>query len=121
MSLMTEAIGQIGRWLDRLARRRDRADDAVKAVLLAMNQTKAYIADWENDKRSRVRERSLVRLWTEAAVAIRRSDPEFAETLQMKAEYWASPENWTSTDVQRAGIGIKRVAAKARALLKSEP
>lgn len=117
MGALTDAISQIGGWLDRTEKRQERADAAVKAVLLALNETQAYIADWNSGRRSREREVALVRLWTDAAVAIRRKYPDFAQRLQMKAEYWTDPERWTAADVERAGIRIKTVAAQARALL----
>lgn len=117
MSMLTDSIRQIGDWLDRLAGRQERADAAVKAVLLALNETQAYVADWRTGQRSRERELILVRLWTDAAVVIRRKDRDFAQQLQMKAEYWTDPEKWTRADVKRAGIHIKSVAGRARALL----
>jgi hypothetical protein len=117
MGLLTFSIEQIGKWLDRQGRRQQRSDAAVKAILLALNETQAYIADWRAEQRSRERELFLVRLWTDAAVAIRSKDRAFAEQLQMKAEYWTDPMQWTDADVRRAGIRIKSVAGRARALL----
>ena len=114
---LVPAIEMLGSWFDRLAGRQDRADVAVKAVLLALNETKAYIVDWKSGNRSRERERLLTRLWTEAAVAIRKKDRDFAHQLQAKAEYWTDPDRWTANDVERAGIKIDVVAAKARSLL----
>src|SRR5438034_8847912 len=118
MGLLTDSVGQIGGWLDRLSKRQERADAAVKAVLLALNETQAYMADWNAGNRARERELLLVRLWTDAAVAVRRKYPEFAQRLQMKAQYWTDPDRWTAADVARAGIRIKSVAAQARALLR---
>ena len=117
MGAFLDGIGQVGGWLDRLAAKKDRADAAVKAVLLAANETRAYIVDWTAGSRARDRELVLVRLWTDAAVAIRRKDPEFAHQLQAKAEYWTDPERWTQADVDRVGIRIDAVAARARSLL----
>jgi len=118
MSVLFDAISQIGDWLDRSARRAEREDAAVKAVLLAVNETKLYIASLDRgEPKRRDQERLLVQLWTDAAVAIRRSDPQLAERLQMKAEYWADPENWTAHDIKSAAIGIEAVAARARELL----
>jgi len=111
------SIDQVGEWLDRPVRRNERADAAVKAVLLALNETKAYIADWNAGSHSRERELVLVRLWTDAAVAIRRKDRTFAIQLQSKAEYWADPDRWTEADARRAGIRIDEVAGRARSLL----
>jgi hypothetical protein len=122
MSMLLDAIGQVGNWLDRRDRRGERDDAAVKAVLLAVNETKLYIASLDRgEPQRRNQERLLVQLWTDAAVAIRRSDPHLAERLQMKAEYWADPENWSDNDVQSAEIGIESVAARARALLSEGP
>jgi len=118
MSMLIDAIGQVGDWLDRRARRAEREDAAVKAVLLAVNETKLYIASLDRgEPKRRDQERLLVQLWTDSAVAIRRSDPDLAERLQMKAEYWADPENWSDDDVRAAMIGIETVATRARALL----
>jgi hypothetical protein len=117
LTALTDTVGQLGGWLDRIAKRQDRADAAVKAVLLALNETQGYIADCNAGNRSRMHEALLVRLWTDAAVAIRRKYPDVAQRLQMKAEYWTDPERWTAVDVERAGIRIKEVAAQARAFL----
>lgn len=111
------ALERVGAWLDRRGTAHQRADASVKAILLAVNETKAYISDRHRGSHARDRERLLVQLWTDAAVSIRRQDPEFAQLLQMKAEYWANPENWTDADVRRAVIGIEVVAGRARALL----
>ena len=117
MKPLTDAISQIDRWLQLISKRRQRADAAVRAVLLALNETKAYITDWNAGTRSRERELALIRLWTDAAVVVRRKDREFAQRLQLKAEYWTDPERWTQVDVERAGIQIERVAGMARSLL----
>ncbi len=43
MSALLDAMSQIGDWLDRRARHAEREDAAIKAVLLAVNETKLYI------------------------------------------------------------------------------
>jgi len=117
VSSLTGATRTLSSWLELFQKRHDREDETIKTVLVALNQTMAYITDWERGQRNRDREHSLVRLWTEAAVAIRRRDPDFAKALQMKAEYWANPENWTADEVRNAGIGIRTVADRARLML----
>lgn len=97
--------------------RNAQADAAVRAVLVAANATTAYIVDWENGNRDREKEHELVRLWSEAAAAIRHHDRDFAFKLDMKARYWADPDTWNEDDVKRAGIALKDVAARARSLL----
>jgi len=114
------ALNQLGPWLEARRHHADKADAAVRAVLLAVVETKTYIADTRGGLPSiRDRERGLVQLWTEAAVAVRRTDPDLADRLQMKAESWADPSQWTDAEIQRARIGIDSVAAAARTLLKS--
>jgi hypothetical protein len=115
---LSAAALAIGTWLMNLREKKlKRDDDAVKTVLLALNETEAYIAESKETKRDRARERRLVTFWTDAAVAIRRNDPDLAGRLEAKAQYWTDPENWTPADVKRAGIQIKVVAADAKALL----
>jgi hypothetical protein len=115
---LTTAAVAIGTWLlNQREKQLKRDDDAVKTVLLALNETESYIAEWNAGKRDRSRERRLVTFWTDAAVAIRRKDADLAQRLEMKASYWTNPDNWTAADVERAGIQIKVVADDARALL----
>jgi hypothetical protein len=117
MTILVEGIGLILEWLGHQTAQRDRADDAVKAVLLAVNETQAYLIDRKNGSQSREREVALARLWTEAAVAIRRSDADFAQLLQMKAEFWTNPRAWPEQTLKELAIHIDAVAGRARSLL----
>jgi hypothetical protein len=118
--VLTDLLDQVGGWLDRSHRKRERADRPVTAVLSAVTATQGYIVDWEQAGRDRNRELQLVQAWTEAAVAIRHHDITFARQLEMKAQYWADPRPWTDDDVRRVGIRIGDVAGRARALLGGE-
>jgi hypothetical protein len=120
MSMLADAIEAAGKWLDRNDGEAERHDRAVEAVLRALNQTKAYIADCATG-RQRVREHQLVEFWTKAAVAVRRSDPSLARRLQLKAEYWADPENWSERDLELARIKIRDISRLAHGDLLLEP
>ncbi len=56
----------------------------------------------------------------ENAVALRHHDPDFAETLDMKAHYWCDRTQWSDADIRRAGIPLKDIRARARSLLRGE-
>lgn len=115
-----DALTAIAGWLERRQRRAERDDAAIRSLLLAVNETKRYIARYRRGPAPpRDQEGELVRLWTEAAVAVRHVDPVLAGRLQMKAEYWADPTSWTDRDIRTAGIRIEEIAAAARAQLRA--
>jgi hypothetical protein len=138
--MLAEVIEAAGKWLerqDRAAERHDRREDrqedrhealeerrnrAIKAVLTALNTTKAYLADSDDGRRRRrSSEHTLVNLWTEAAVAVQREDPALARRFQLKAEYWADPMRWSERDIDLARIRIHDIARLAHGDLLIEP
>jgi hypothetical protein len=117
MEILDLLVAVLPPWIEKQMNRRKDADAAVSAVLEASTATTAYAADTQNAPRQRDRELELTKLWTAASVAIRRIDPEFAQLLHMKAEYWCDPTRWSDEDVRRAGISLKDVKARARSFL----
>jgi len=118
MSLAGDALNAIAHWITRKERQRERDDAAVKAVLTAVNKTKEYIAGLDRGEHiDRMAEAKLVKLWTTASVHIRRTDPDLAVRLQMKAEYWTNPENWTDKEIADNRIQIDEIAKEGRRLL----
>ena len=117
LSSIVDVFTAVAAWLPTS---RDRADVEVNAVLVATMETRAYLADASSKhaRRDRDRERELVRLWTRAAVAIRKTDPDLAQRLVSKAHYWISPESWTPEDVGVAQIRIRDIEEEGRMLLK---
>jgi hypothetical protein len=112
-------LDQIGRWFDRAETRAAREDDALRALLTAVNATKRYLGTRAAGRAASARsEARLVALWTEAAVRVRRLDRELAHRLQLTAEYWAHPSRWTARDLRTARIRIEEIAAAARSLLR---
>ena len=112
-------LDQIGKWFDRAETRAAREDDALRALLTAVNATKRYLGSRAQGRPvSSRREARLVELWTEAAVRVRRLDRDLAHRLQLTAEYWAQPARWTARDLRTARIRIEEIAAAARSLLR---
>lgn len=68
-------------------------------------------------RRDDEREASLSRLWMEAALKLREVNPRLAARCDLKASYWANPEEWVGRDVCRAHIEINQMSKAARSLL----
>lgn len=105
-------------WLTRRERKQERDDAAIQSVLVAVNKTKTYIARLDRGEADdHSAEAELVALWITAPVHIRRTDPDLANRLQMKAEYWTNPSKWEDRDVGDNRIRIDQIADEARRLL----
>lgn len=114
--MLSANLEQVKTWL--LSRRGSPPDSAVEAVLRAVNETSRYIADSTAiRRRSRADEVALVRLWQQAALELRRTDPALSRRLQMKAEYWADPSSWTEREIARADIYLDDIKRIARQML----
>jgi hypothetical protein len=48
---------------------------------------------------------------------LRRTDPDLAQRLKQKAEYWTNPENWSEDEIDHNGIQIEEIAEEGRRLL----
>ena len=119
---MLEAIPGLGKLLDYFSRERHRRDDqmdsALAAIYAAANETKIYLARLEKTgRRKRKREEELARLWSKAAVPVRRFDADLADRCLLKSQYWVSPDRWNADDVTEKKIGIDAIYEKARELL----
>lgn len=118
MGIASDALNGVGLWITQNERKQERDDAAVKSVLTAVNTTKRYLARRKRGEPiDRDAEAELVRLWTTAAVHIRRTDSDLAMRLQNKAEYWTNPENWTQDEVVSNGIHIDKIAEEGKRLL----
>jgi hypothetical protein len=67
--------------------------------------------------RDRGVEAQLSTLWQQASIAFYGIDGQLAERLQLKAEYWTQPEQWSDQQVADANISLQRVAEYTRQLL----
>lgn len=66
------------------------------------------------------REAGLSRLWIDAALKLRDVNPALAARCDLKASYWANPEEWAGRDVCRAHIEINQMSRAARRLLMAD-
>lgn len=119
---MLDAIPGLNALLDYFSRERHRRDDqmdlALTAIYAAANETKLYLARLEETKRRvRKQEEDLARLWSKAAVPVRRFDVDLAERCLLKSQYWVSPHRWRADEVTENRIAIDAVYERARELL----
>lgn len=91
---------------------------AIKDVWAAVDETRIYIASIKAGEAEDNRPNPhLVKLWSDAALAIADIDSDLADRLRMKAEYWSDPTNWNSEQVINARIAMDEVATETRRLL----
>ena len=106
---------------DALKRRRlqdARGQDAVAAILRAVNETKLYVSALARGvQRDTNREAELSRHWTDAAAKLHGIDDDLAQRFRLKGEYWVAPDQWDGEKVEQARILLTEVAADADALL----
>lgn len=103
---------------------RQSRDDRVTAGLAplsrALAETQLYLRDRERGVgRIQEREDGLVRMWTEAANALRSLDSALADTCYYKSQYWLEPDDWSEGKVQAKGIAIERLIETYAILLKA--
>lgn len=117
---LDEALTQVGQLLHQMNSQRATLDNpaksAIRTVWRAVDQTRLHLAAIREGRATRDSPRQeLADLWSEASLAILEVDPEFAERLRMKAEYWTDPHEWQ--DIRGLDISIGSVARAARDLL----
>jgi hypothetical protein len=98
--------------------RRELRDAALRAVLVALDETYLYYRDLGRGRpRDLDREVQLVRYWSAAAIPMRHVDPDLAQRCDQKAEYWLNPDNYTPDHVKELDIGLESVRNAYRTLL----
>ena len=121
---MIDAIPGLSSLLDYCSterrRREDQVDQALNAIYAAAAETKLYLEELERTRRrKRNREHAIARLWSQAAIPVRRFDRDLADRCLRKFEYWVSPEKWRADDVTEKRIAIDAVYERARMLLST--
>ncbi len=129
IAILKNLSDSIGSWVDRFSRRDERIEErekvGLRALCLALNETRLYVAKLERAKsetgnfegRDFGQEEKLSNLWTEAAPLLKRIDPDLAQRCLEKADYWTDPEDWSVQDIKNAGIGLERVHLETKKLL----
>ena len=112
--LSAQAVKALGWLLNSDADKKAPLKAATEKLQVAVLRTLLYINAKQQSKET---EAELVDRWREASTAFYGLDNELAERLQLKAEYWTSPDSWTDDEVREAGISLNRVAVFTRQLL----
>ncbi|HEY0427360.1 MAG TPA: toll/interleukin-1 receptor domain-containing protein [Pyrinomonadaceae bacterium] len=116
-----QALALIAKLLRSQSLKSQRIDDpraeAIGKVWKAVDETRIYLRQWETPEVYNKPNRKLVKLWSEAALAIAVFDNKLANRLRRKAEHWSAPEHWSDKAVEKAGIRIDKIAEDARSLL----
>jgi hypothetical protein len=96
---------------------RQLADDALRAVVLALNETEIYYARRERGMpRSEDSEMQLSRYWSAASIPLRHIDPIFSQTCDHKSRYWLNPDDWDDKKIVKYKIRLSTVSKKIREL-----
>lgn len=97
--------------------RRQIADDALRAVGIALNETEIYYARLQRGAaRSEETELQLSRYWAAASVPLRHVDLNLADTCEHKSRYWLDPTTWDEAKIKKFKIRLTSVARKVRQL-----
>jgi len=98
---------------------REMRDNALRAVSHALNETCIYYGGLERgNERNQEIEDQLSRYWAAAAIPIRHLDRDLAMICERKSEYWLNPDQWTTQDVEHAGIRLQEVRDDYRKMLR---
>jgi hypothetical protein len=98
--------------------KRELRDNALRALVHALNETHIYYRRRERGKpRSHEMEEQLVRCWSAAAIPLRHIDSELASRCNLKAQFWIHPEDYSSQDVENLGITLEAVRNAYQTLL----
>jgi hypothetical protein len=109
--------------------RSERERRAIKALLIAVNETVLYFRRLDNPHLARTEEErlgferniqaeeALSRLWMDASAELREINPDLAKRCFLKGQYWADRDSWSSDDVLNANIKLEEVLKDAKALI----
>ena len=119
--MMDDIIKRLGSLLGGITafrrERREMADNALRAVSHAINETYLYYSRYERSGPDKEVEEQLSRYWSAAAIPLRHVDPELAMICENKSEYWTNPAHFTDADIKKFGINLDHVRRRYRAIL----
>jgi hypothetical protein len=117
-ALFDKLLAGLGLLREGKKQRTEKTEQALRALYVALTETKAYISDRESGKRrNRRREYQLAQLWQNASIPLRVIDKEFALRCFAKGNYWMEPEAWDKKRIEDTGIAIDAVLNETRGLL----
>lgn len=117
-TLFDKIIAGLGLIRDGKKQRTEKTEHALRALYIALTETRAYITGRENGKRrNRRREYQLAELWQSASIPLRSIDKDFATRCFDKGNYWMDPDAWDKEMIEETGIAIDQVLEQTRSLL----
>lgn len=118
LDIVKSLFGVVPNLLSLSKERRELRDNALRAILVALDETYLYYRDIERGKeRSEEREALLARYWSASAIPMRHIDRDLARRCDVKAEYWLNPERYEIDQIKELGIGLESVRNAYRTLL----
>ena len=118
LEIINALFGAVPNLLSLSKDRRELRDNALRAILIALDETYLYYRDIEKGKgRNDEREALLARYWSASAIPMRHVDPKLARRCDQKAEYWLNPDNYNPDTITDLGIGLESVRNAYRTLL----
>jgi len=110
-------IPEISRFFSNRKAKREKAFEAIEAVLRAANRTSIYITKrLKGTYKSNI---ELAEIWMDAASKVRDLDGDLYNRLLSNAEYWSNPESWTEKQVADARIGLLDIKRDAKGILQT--
>ena len=119
-TVLTRLLGFADPLMTLSKNRREKHDNALKAISHALNETCLYQASIARGKsRNLDVEEQLSRYWAAAAVPVRHLDKELAEICEHKSNYWVNPETWGPRKIKLIGMRLDEVRQRYMDLLTS--
>jgi hypothetical protein len=119
-----ELVKHAGSWVANLKRargaRKRESIAALRKVIIAADRTAVYLREIrDTGKRSHRVEGELAQLWTELAFALEDLGIErLAQRCRISGKQWAKPEDMNPDYLRKAHLGLLRMEAMAREVLK---
>ena len=111
----------IAQWLRGLrkasAERKAECIRAINAVIVGVRRTQAYTRQRDLGSPDHRTEADLAVMWTQLGHELERLKvPKLAKRCDVKGQYWASPERFSTEWLDQADVGLSAVDALARQL-----
>lgn len=106
---------EIPKYLDKRGAQKQKAFEALEAILRAANRTSIFIT--KCIKGTYKANLELSDLWIDAAAKVRDLDPDLYNRLLEKAEYWTNPQGWSDERIKEARIGLLDIKRDAKGIL----
>ena len=109
-------------WKTNRQQRSDAEAKAIDAILLAANETRAYIADIRDGKQTEDRntEKGLAKLWRSAHTAMVPINYELADRCLIKADCWSDPKLFDDDRYSNIPLDLNSIIDLCRELRRDQ-